>query len=356
MRLVLLSASILVPLVAISTPAAQAEVVTIDGTIKSVDAQKRTITVESGSKTLTLDVSSKAKINVEGKDGGLDTLKPGQKVKLSYHKELEIVLKIEVAPAVPPDQTEPQVILRSAEIAIDENGGCTLTVDSRKNASTEADEKGDESQAGTDDKPEIVRLRNGNRRIVHDFSRLRSVEVLIPQNFPSDLKARMRGQLLIDKDAGVCRLMPIRAEGRVAFDLSYPMSSQLHLPIKIKVQFARFDQGRFNVVIRLAGTTFCVALDQRYGNGVEGIVRVDWRDKRGQENQPVHLERPEGWKSLLRYTQETEKATVHQFRIPPAAFRKLESQKQVSLFLGILGDQPIQIRRLEVTTTAFKGS
>jgi hypothetical protein len=34
----------------------------------------------------------------------------------------------------------------------------------------------------------------------------------------------------------------------------------------------------------------------------------------------------------------------------------LEPQKQVSLFLGILGDQLIQIRRLEATTTAFKGS
>ncbi len=74
---------------------AHAEVVTIEGTVKSVDAKKRTITVETGSKTLTLDISSKAKISVDDKDAPLDTLKPGQKVKLSYHKDLEIVLKIE---------------------------------------------------------------------------------------------------------------------------------------------------------------------------------------------------------------------------------------------------------------------
>ncbi len=77
---------------------AHAEVVTIDGTIKSVDAKKRTITIDTGSKTLTLDVSSKAKISVDEKDASLDSLKPGQQVGLSYHDKLEVVLKIVVTP------------------------------------------------------------------------------------------------------------------------------------------------------------------------------------------------------------------------------------------------------------------
>ncbi len=74
---------------------ARADVITIDGTVKSVDAKKRTITVETGSKTLTLDVSSKAKISVDGKTDSLNSLKPGQKVNLSYHDKLEVVLRIE---------------------------------------------------------------------------------------------------------------------------------------------------------------------------------------------------------------------------------------------------------------------
>jgi len=74
---------------------AHAEVITIDSTIKSVDANKRTITVETEGEEKTLDVSSKAKVAIEGKDSTLDKLKAGQKVKLSYHDEVEIVLKIE---------------------------------------------------------------------------------------------------------------------------------------------------------------------------------------------------------------------------------------------------------------------
>jgi WD40 repeat protein len=91
------------------TDAIYADVATIEGTVKSVDAKKRTIEVETGSKTLTLDVSSKAKINVEGKDGSFDLLKPGQTVKLSYHDKLEIVLKIEADSIAhtPNDRTSP---------------------------------------------------------------------------------------------------------------------------------------------------------------------------------------------------------------------------------------------------------
>ncbi len=75
---------------------AHAEVITIDGTIRSVDGKNRTITVETGTEIKTFDVSSKAKISVEGKDANLDSLKLGQKAKLSYHDDLEIVLKVEV--------------------------------------------------------------------------------------------------------------------------------------------------------------------------------------------------------------------------------------------------------------------
>ena len=73
-----------------------AEIITIDGTVKSVDAKKRTITVESGAKERTLDVSSKAKVSIDGEDSNLDGLKEGQTVSLSYHDQLEVVVKIEV--------------------------------------------------------------------------------------------------------------------------------------------------------------------------------------------------------------------------------------------------------------------
>jgi hypothetical protein len=332
---------------------ARAEVITIDGTIKSVDAKKRTITVKTGSKTLTLDVSGKTKIRVEGKDAGLDTLKTGQKVTLAYHDKLETVLTIDAGSSASGEAAQLQVAFRSVEIAIDENGACTLTVDSTKGVSGTPGDQGDVIEAASENKPEIVRLKNGSRRIDYDFTRLKSIEALIPQTLPSkSLKAQIRGQLSIDKDAGAFQLSPVSADRRLAFDLPSPMNTQV--PFTLRTEFTRFDQGRFNIVFMLTGNCLCVALDQRYQNDEAGVVRVDWRDKRGRANSPVHLEQAEGWKSLLKYTQEQEKLTKHRFRIPSASFRKLEPQKRVSMYLGLLGDQPVLIRRLELTGKSFR--
>lgn len=51
-----------------------ADIIAIDGVVKSVDVEKRTITIESGAKKRTLDVSSKAKIVIGEKDGSLESL------------------------------------------------------------------------------------------------------------------------------------------------------------------------------------------------------------------------------------------------------------------------------------------
>ena len=69
-----------------ATNYAQAEVVSIEATIKSVDVKNNKITVERKGKTTELDVS---------KNTDISNLKAGHKVTLSYHLDLETVLKIE---------------------------------------------------------------------------------------------------------------------------------------------------------------------------------------------------------------------------------------------------------------------
>ena len=83
---------------------AQAAVVTVDVTIKSVDAKARGITVvyetTLGQKTIELDVSRKAEITVNGKEGTLDSLGEGLKAKVSYDKDLVVVTKLEATGVV----------------------------------------------------------------------------------------------------------------------------------------------------------------------------------------------------------------------------------------------------------------
>ncbi|QDT95247.1 hypothetical protein [Gimesia aquarii] len=87
------------PVASGETPASEQDpvkftVITVEATVKSVDAKARTITVQRKSKTTELDVSRKAKITLLDKDATLEALKAGQEITLTFHTDLEIVLKI----------------------------------------------------------------------------------------------------------------------------------------------------------------------------------------------------------------------------------------------------------------------
>lgn len=71
---------------------AQAEVLELEGTIKSVDAAKREITI--GRKTL--DVAKKCRITIDGKESEVGDLKPDQEAKVEYDEDLEVAKTITV--------------------------------------------------------------------------------------------------------------------------------------------------------------------------------------------------------------------------------------------------------------------
>ena len=98
---------------------AEAAVVTIEGTITSIDAARRSIIVDADGEQKMLDVSRKVKVSVSGKTAGLDTLSSGQQVKLSYHDDLEIVLKIDVVGTVTQGQDTAIDVLERLDVESD---------------------------------------------------------------------------------------------------------------------------------------------------------------------------------------------------------------------------------------------
>jgi len=83
---------------------ALAQTVSVDVTIKAVQADSHGITVSykvgATDKTTTLDVSRRATITLAGQKATLDSLKPGLKASIEYHKELAIVTKIDATAVV----------------------------------------------------------------------------------------------------------------------------------------------------------------------------------------------------------------------------------------------------------------
>jgi hypothetical protein len=94
-----------------------AAVATVEVTIKSVNADSRSITVlyESGSgqKATDLDVARRAEITINGKPAALDTLGAGSRAKVSYDKDLAIVTRIEATATQSDAKDQPVVNLLS---------------------------------------------------------------------------------------------------------------------------------------------------------------------------------------------------------------------------------------------------
>lgn len=78
---------------------AVAETVTVNVSIQSVKPEAKEITVayktSTGEKSVTLDVSRKAEITLNGTQATLEALGPGQKGILEYHKTLSIVTRVD---------------------------------------------------------------------------------------------------------------------------------------------------------------------------------------------------------------------------------------------------------------------
>jgi hypothetical protein len=93
----------------LSTLAVQAEVIELEGTVKSVDAEARTISIErkttKGERVKTLDVARKA--------GDISGLAEGQAVSITYDTDLRIVAKVTPksgsAPAVSDEKQSPPI-------------------------------------------------------------------------------------------------------------------------------------------------------------------------------------------------------------------------------------------------------
>jgi hypothetical protein len=72
-----------------------AEDVTVEVEIKSIDPTSRTITVVHGGKTTQLDFSRKVAVTIKGSPGEIGSILPGDSATVVYHKELEVVTKID---------------------------------------------------------------------------------------------------------------------------------------------------------------------------------------------------------------------------------------------------------------------
>jgi|GEM_PF-3050538 len=299
---------------------AHAEVVTIEGTLASVDATARTITVEADGERKTLDVSRKVKVSVSGKTAALGTLKSGQSVKLSYHDALEIVLRIDAAGEVVRDQ--------ELTITLGSDGSCTVILKEPLDSPTPAVERSAEPSSKLDvfGGASVSKEHDGRVRLRYDFTEFTELEYFRPTN--NEGKRAFDEQLSIVQDEGVLLMSPGASSRSV---LAFPR--RIIGQLTLSVTFRGFSEGLLIVQFNLGEEVLLITLtgDPTPEHDPNSLV-VAFRDKNREFHRLLTSQRPGAVGSL-------HKCKIASYAPGTSSF----------VSIGHRGQLPVGLARLEIT-------
>ena len=232
---------ILFTLVLFACQTSRAAVVEVEVTIKAVTPQSRGITVayptSNSEKTTELDVSRKAEITVNGKPGTLDLLKPGQKAKVTFEKELQIVTKI--------DATGRGTVAREVyrlTLQLSEFGDGKIRFE--KTSQPPADDfPGTPFKFSNWPHTKATKGQGGMFRLVHDFSDPDDLGVLtLPHERPLNVA--------IDREGG-CLLFtpkPSSPQDRMS-KASFIYGKKIRLPLTVVCDVVEYGNGGLSITV-----------------------------------------------------------------------------------------------------------
>jgi len=221
---------------------AWAAVVTVDVTLKTVNPQSRglTVTYMAGAeeKTIDLDVSRKAEITVNGKEGTLTSLGPGMKAQISYDKDLAVVTKIEAVGTMALAHEVCRFTIQVSEV-----GDAVLRVE---RASTVPDDNFPGTPLALSRWPhtKATKGRDGIFRFVHDFRDADDLKTLASGEPPN---------VSLDRELGVLTFTPGRlpewAGGKLGAGFTY--GKRQRLPLSVSADINTFGGGEFYISVFL---------------------------------------------------------------------------------------------------------
>ena len=217
-----------------------AALVEVEVRIKSVDLQSRQITVAykttSGPKTIDLDVSRKAEITINGDSGTLESVRPGQKAKTSYDKELLVVTKINATG----NGTAPGQEVYRITLQLSEFGDGKFRIEKTSQAPAD-DFEGTPFKLSRWPKTKATKGQDGMFRLVHDFSDADDLNVL--SLFPPTNAA-------IDKEAGllVFRSGPLQGTD-VTTGATIDYGKKIRLPLTLIFDIVEHGDAGFAIQV-----------------------------------------------------------------------------------------------------------
>jgi len=314
---------------------AEAAVVEVDVTVKAVDVKARGITVtyetKLGQKSIDLDVSRKAEITINGESGTLESVKPGQKAKVVFEKELQVVTQI-IATG---KGSDPGREVYRLTLQLSEFGDGKLCIEKTPEPPKD-DFKGMPFKFSTWPHTKATKGKDGMFRLVHDFADPDDLGGLA-LNPPANVTIERTDGLLVFKSG------PLPGGGAVKTGAKFEYGKRWRLPLKIIVDVVEHGDASFAIQVcdppRKIGLLQCIL-----ASGTQDIehpvgVEVNW------------IEWGEGGKINLSNFCKKKDVTLEQpfekqFRLPvPNA--KISDPMCLN-FARLWGDKTTKVSRLEV--------
>ena len=290
-----------------------AEVIELEGTIKAVDAESRTISIErktaKGTKTLDLEVTKKA--------GDLGTVKAGDKISFSYDPDLEVVTKFGGAKgAGDPGALSDKKLLRFT-VSISETGEASMALS--QPTKTESDD---------DDKSGVVRTKQD------DGSWIQSFRFDQPQTMAAFTFARN-----VSVDDGFLVMKPGKSDKGDYLSSGFSPRGRLRVPLRVDVDV---ESMRGNALLRMELNGGSVAYN---ANQLFFLYNNDGLSK----EMFVEASTGQGEKAELRLKKETVRlgeAWEKSFRLP---IPNAKNNDVYGLLIGAFNQCEVKVRRITIT-------
>jgi len=305
---------------------AVAQAANVEVTIQAVRPEAKEITVayKAGTvdKSITLDVSRKAEITLNGEKADLGALGPGLKATVEYDRALEIVTKIQATGS----RLMMDRMVYRLTLSLSEFGDGKFRIERTKFPAVD-DFAGEALSLSRLSHTKATKGRDGVVRLVHDFSDPDDLSVLTLQAKNVSLQQDGRVAVFTPRPEPNDRQGPRRA--------TFPYSKRIRPPLMVVADVVEYGGGSFAF--------------QVFHNNLGMLQCRFWSEKGRDGSFSVEV----GWVEGQTVTELCDKTTVsldqpyeQQFRLP------LPNARITDAFLvhlsSAMGDKPTTLARLEI--------